>query len=74
MEELQAGLRGEIAERMLEGLEGGVEVLDIRSTRRIAERERRGRGVGRGRGKVEVGMGGGGGLDCAGARNIEGVR
>ena len=49
-------------------------VLDIRSTRRIVERGRRGRGVGRGRERVEVGMGGGGGLDCAGARNIEGMR
>lgn len=49
-------------------------VLDIRLMRRIVERERRGREVRRGRGKVEVGMGGGGGLDCAGARNIEGMR
>lgn len=70
MEELQAGLRGEIVERML-----AVPITRVtRSMRRIVERERRGRGVGRGRGKVEVGMGGGGGLDCAGARNIEGTR
>jgi hypothetical protein len=63
VEELQAGLRGEIAGKMLVVLEGEVDVLDIRSTRHIVERGRRGRGVGRGRGKVEVGMGGGGGLD-----------